>query len=108
MFLAETWFCATLKNSMQNWILLMKLTNAFMIFLTRGTHAVLYLIIVWYLMDVFNKCPLYTELKHTLQTGSVCVKGCLCTHDCAVFKFIIVIVMLIFKLIFLKNGWISY
>jgi hypothetical protein len=52
--------------------------SAFMIFLTRGTNAVLYLVTVWYLMDVINKCPLFTELKYTLQTGSICVKGCLC------------------------------
>jgi len=45
---------------------------------------------------------------HPSNWQHVCKRLLILTHDCAVFIFIIVMVMLIFKLIILKNGCISY
>jgi len=45
---------------------------------------------------------------HSSNWQHVCKRLFMLMHDCAVFKFIIVIVMVIFKLVILKNGWISY
>jgi hypothetical protein len=62
----------------------------------------------WYVKDA-NKCPVFTEGNTLFKLATcVCKRLVMLAHDCAVLNFISVIVMLIFKLIFLKNGWISY